>query len=53
MISASRKVGVSVMMELCQRVTDGKGMLDEKQTSVLVPIFKGKRDVRTAILTKE
>ena len=39
-------VGVSVMVELCQRVSDGKGMPDEWQTSVLVPIFKGKGDVR-------
>ena len=45
MISASGEVEVSVMMELCQRVLDGKGMLDEWQTSVLVPIFKGKGDV--------
>ena len=30
------------MMELCQRVLDGKGMPDEWQASVLVPNFKGK-----------
>ena len=29
MISASGKVGVSVMVELCQRVFDGKRMPDE------------------------
>ena len=29
MISASKEVGVSVMVELCQRVLDGKGMPDE------------------------
>ena len=46
MISASGEVGVSVMVELCQRVLDGKKMPDEWQTSVLVPIFKGKGDVR-------
>ena len=45
MISASGEVGVSVMMELCQRVLDGKGMPDDRQTSVLAPIFKGKGDV--------
>ena len=45
-IFASGKVGVSVTVELCQRVLDGKGMPDEWQTSVLVPIFKGKGDVR-------
>ena len=53
MISASGKIGVSVMVELCQRVFDGKGMPDQWQTSVLVPIFKGKGDVRSAILTEE
>ena len=40
MISASGEVGVSVMVELFQRVLDGKGMRNEWQTSVLVPIFK-------------
>ena len=45
-ISTSGEVGVSVMVELRQRVLDGKGMPDESQTSVLVPIFKGKGDVR-------
>ena len=44
MISASGEVRVSVMVELCQRMSDGKGMPDEWQTSVLVPIFKGKGD---------
>ena len=29
MISASGEVGVSVMMELCQHVLDGKRMADE------------------------
>ena len=46
MISASGGVGVSVMVELCQHMLDGKGMPDEWQASVLVPIFKGKGDVR-------
>ena len=41
-ISASGEVGVSVMVELCQCVLDGKGMPDEWQISVLVPIFKEK-----------
>ena len=44
MISAS-EVGVSVIMELCQCVLNGKGTPDEWQTSVLVPIFKEKGDV--------
>ena len=46
MISASGEVGVSVMVELFQRVLDEKSMPDKWQTSVLVPIFKGKGDVR-------
>ena len=46
MIFASGEVGVGVMVDLCQRVLDGKGMPDEWQTSMLVPIFKGKGDVR-------
>ena len=33
------------MKKLCQRVLDGKGMPEEWQTSVVVPIFKGKGDV--------
>ena len=35
------------MVKLCQRVIHGKGMPDEWQTSVLVPIFKEKGDVRS------
>ena len=42
---ASGEIGVKVMMELCQRVLDGRGMPDEWKTSVIVPIFKGKGDV--------
>ena len=45
MIVASGEIGVKVMMELCQRVMDGKEMLDEWKTSVIVPIFKEKGDV--------
>ena len=33
------------MMELCQRVLDGRRMPDEWKTSVTVPIFKGNGDV--------
>ena len=44
-IVASGKIGVKVMMELCQRVLDGKGMPDEWKASVIVPIFKGNGDV--------
>ena len=46
MISASGEVGVSVIVELCQRMLDGKGMPHEWQTNVLVPILKEKEDVR-------
>ena len=42
MIVASGEIGVKVMMELCQRVLDGRGMPDEWKTSVTVPIFKEK-----------
>ena len=45
MIVASGEIGVKVMMELCQRVMDGRGMPDEWKTSVIVPMFKGKGDV--------
>ena len=45
MIVTSGEIGVKVMMELCQRVLDGRGMPDEWKTSVIVPIFKGKGDV--------
>ena len=45
MIVASGEIGVKVMMKLCQRVMDGRGMPDEWKTSVIVPIFKGKGDV--------
>ena len=40
MISAGGEVGVSVMVDLCQHVLDGKEMPDEWQTSVLIPIYK-------------
>ena len=32
------------MMELYQRVLDGRGMSDERKTSVVMPIFKEKGD---------
>ena len=52
MISVSGKVGVNMIMELCQYVANGKGMSDEWQTSVLVPIFKEKFDVRNCNLCR-
>ena len=45
MINASGEIEMKVMMELCQRVLDGRGMPDEWKTSVIVPIFEGKGDV--------
>ena len=45
MIMASGKFGVGVPKKLCQRVLDGKGMPEEWKTNVVVPIFKGKKDV--------
>ena len=45
MINASGEVGISVMIELCQRVLDGRRMPEEWKTSVVIPIFKGKGDV--------
>ena len=44
MIAASGEIGIGVMVELCQGVLDGRGMLDEWVLSVVVPIFKGKWD---------
>ena len=45
MIVARGEIGVTVMMELCQHVLDGREMPDEWKTSVIVSIFKGKGDV--------
>ena len=44
-INANGKVGIDVMMKLCQRVLDGKRMVEEWKTSVIVLIYKGKGDV--------
>ena len=44
MIAASGEIGIDVMVELCQNVLDGRGMPDEWELSVVVPIFKGKGD---------
>ena len=45
MIVTSGRIAEKVMLQLCQRVLDGKGIPDEWKTSVVVPIFKGKGDV--------
>ena len=45
MIVASGEIGIKVVMKLCQRVLNGRGMPDEWKTSEIVPIFKGYGDV--------
>ena len=42
MILASGEIRIGVMVELCQGVTHGRGILDDWVLSVVVPIFKGK-----------
>ena len=42
MVSASKEVGIGVLMDLCQRLLNGKGMPDEWRTIVVVLIFKEK-----------
>ena len=44
-VIARGKFGVGVIIKLCQRVLDGKGMPEEWKTSVVGPSFKGKGDV--------
>ena len=44
MIVAGGKIAEEVMLQLCQRVLDEKGIPDKWKTSVVVPIFKGKGD---------
>ena len=45
MIVAGGRIAEEVMLQLCQRVLDEKGIPNEWKTSVVVPIFKGKGDV--------
>ena len=45
MIVAGGRIAEEVMLQLCQRVLDGKEISDEWKTCVVVPIFKGKGDV--------
>ena len=45
MIVAGGRIAEEVMLQLRQRVLDGKGIADEWKTSVVEPIFKGKGDV--------
>ena len=46
LIAASGGVGIQVMAEICQKVLDGFEMPAEGALSIVVPIFKGKGDVR-------
>ena len=34
-----------MLMKLCQRILDGKGMPEDLATSVAIPIFGGKGDI--------
>ena len=45
MIVAGGRIAEEVMLQLYQRLLDGKGIPNEWKTSVVVPIFKGKGDV--------
>ena len=38
--AASGGVGIQVMVEICQKVLDGFGMLTEWTLSIVAPIFK-------------
>ena len=53
MIAAGSRTAEEVMLQLCQRVLDGKGIPDEWKTSVVVPIFNGKGDVMNCGLYRE
>ena len=44
-IMASGKFGVGVIKRLCTRILDNEDMPQEWKTSVVVPIFKGRRDL--------
>ena len=45
MIVASGKIREKVLMNLRQRILEGRGLPDEWKTNVIVPIFKRKGDV--------
>ena len=46
LIAASGEVGIHVMADVCQKILDGFGMPAEWALSIMVPIFKGKGDIR-------
>jgi hypothetical protein len=45
-IAASGMVGIEVITKIANRVIDGEGIPDEWRCIVLVPLYKGKGDVR-------
>jgi hypothetical protein len=45
-IVASGMVGIEVIMKIANRVLDGEGIPEDWRQSVLVPLYKGKGDVR-------
>ena len=45
MTLAGGDVGIRVLMELCHRILDGKGMPEDWATSVVIHIYKGKGDI--------
>ena len=46
LIIASRGLEIQVMAEICQKVLDGFGVTVEFALRIVVPIFKGKGDIR-------
>ena len=46
LIGASGGVRIQVMTEVCQRALDGFGMPVEWAPSIVIPIIKGKGDIR-------
>ena len=45
MILVSGEVGIRALMKPSHRIVDGKRMLGNCSTSVVIPIFKGKGDI--------
>ena len=46
LIAASGEVGIQVIVELCQVVLDGFGVIAERAPSIVVSVFKGNGDIR-------
>ena len=46
LIAASGGVRIQMMAEICQKILDGFGMQAEWALSIVVPIFKGKGNIR-------